>query len=99
MEKTMSPENILNSAIEGIKSGMNSVENKYDSHIREKAIEEVNKKIAEKGLEINQIENDPDWSNDGNKIDIIYLKQIEDQIFNLYVEEDEGEQIKQSVGQ
>lgn len=54
----MSPENILNSAIEGIKSGMNSVENKYDSHIREKAIEEVNKKIAEKGLEINQIEND-----------------------------------------
>ena len=58
MEKTMSPENILNSAIEGIKSGMNSVENKYDSHIREKAIEEVNKKIAEKGLEINQIEND-----------------------------------------
>lgn len=46
-----------------------------------------------------QIENDSDWSNDGNKIDIIYLKQIEDQIFNLYVEEDEGEQIKQSVGQ
>ena len=27
------------------------------------------------------------------------LKQIEDEIFNLYVEEDEGEQIKQSVGQ
>ena len=26
------------------------------------------------------------------------LKQIEDEIFNLYVEEDEGEQIKQSVG-
>ena len=46
-----------------------------------------------------QIENDPDWSNDGNKTDIVYLKQIEDEIFNLYVEEDEGEQIKQSVGQ
>ena len=27
------------------------------------------------------------------------LKQIENEIFNLYVEEDEGEQIKQSVGQ
>lgn len=27
------------------------------------------------------------------------LKQIEDEIFNLYVEEDEREQIKQSVGQ
>ena len=27
------------------------------------------------------------------------LKQIEDEIFNLYVKEDEGEQIKQSVGQ
>lgn len=26
------------------------------------------------------------------------LKQIENEIFNLYVEEDEGEQIKQSVG-
>ena len=37
-----------------------------------------------------QIENDSDWSNDGNKIDIIYLKQIEDEIFNLYVKEDEG---------
>ena len=46
-----------------------------------------------------QIENDSDWSNDGNKIDIIYLKQIEDEIFNLYVKEDEGEQIKQSIGQ
>lgn len=46
-----------------------------------------------------QIKNDSDWSNDGNKTDIIYLKQIEDQIFNLYVEEDEGEQVKQSVGQ
>ena len=46
-----------------------------------------------------QIENDPDWANDGNKIDIIHIKQIENEIFNLYVEEDEGEQIKQSVGQ
>ena len=27
------------------------------------------------------------------------LKQIENEIFNLYVEEDEGKQIKQSVGQ
>ena len=27
------------------------------------------------------------------------LKQIENEIFNLYVEEDEGEQIKQSIGQ
>ena len=46
-----------------------------------------------------QIENDPDWANDGNKRDIIHIKQIENEIFNLYVEEDEGEQIKQSVGQ
>ncbi len=54
----MSPENILNNAIEGIKSGINNIENKYDTHIREKAMEEVNKKIVEKGLDINQIEND-----------------------------------------
>ena len=47
MEKTMSTENILNSAIEGIKSGMNSVENKYDSHIREKAIKEVSSATAQ----------------------------------------------------
>jgi 2-keto-3-deoxy-6-phosphogluconate aldolase len=49
----MRPEDILNNAIESIKSGIDTVENSYESHIREKAIKEVNKKIEEKGLVIN----------------------------------------------
>ena len=38
----MRPENILNNAIASIKSGIDTVENKYDEHIKEKAVEEVN---------------------------------------------------------
>jgi lysozyme family protein len=45
----------LEEAINSIKNGFNSVGDKYDSHIREKAIERVNEKIEEKGLNINQI--------------------------------------------
>ncbi|WP_193311137.1 hypothetical protein [Poseidonibacter ostreae] len=41
-------QNKLDEAIKSIKNGLNSVENKYDSHIREKAIEEVNKNIIYK---------------------------------------------------
>lgn len=46
-----------------------------------------------------EIDYDPDWSNDQTKIDIVYLKQIEDEIFNLYIEDDknEGEQIKHFI--
>ena len=54
----MRPEDILNSAIESIKSGIDKVDNTYESHIREKAIKEVNKKIEEKGLNVEQILND-----------------------------------------
>ena len=54
----MSPENILDDAIKSIKGGVETVSSKYDEHIREKAIEKVNEKIKEKGLEVNQIEDD-----------------------------------------
>ena len=54
----MRPEDILNNAIESIKSGIGKVDDTYESHIREKAINEVNKKIEEKGLNIEQIQND-----------------------------------------
>ena len=54
----MRPEDILNSAIESIKSGIDKVDNTYESHIREKAIKEVNEKIEEKGLSVEEIQND-----------------------------------------
>ena len=54
----MRPEDILNSAIESIKSGIDKVDNTYESHIREKAIKEVNEKIEEKNIDIEQIAND-----------------------------------------
>ena len=54
----MRPEDILNNAIESIKSGIDKVDDTYESHIREKAIKEVNKKIEEKGLNIEQIQKD-----------------------------------------
>jgi hypothetical protein len=54
----MRPEDILNNAIESIKSGIDKVDNTYESHVREKAIKEVNKKIEEKGLSVEQIQND-----------------------------------------
>ena len=54
----MRPEDILNNAIESIKSGIDKVDDTYESHIREKAIKEVNKKIEEKGLNVEQIQND-----------------------------------------
>lgn len=54
----MNTKNKLDQAIESIKNGIDTVGDKYDSHIREKAVEEVNKKIEEKGLSIDQIEED-----------------------------------------
>lgn len=54
----MRPEDILNNAIESIKSGIDKVDDTYESHIREKAIKEVNKRIEEKGLNVEQIQND-----------------------------------------
>ena len=54
----MRPEDLLNNAIESIKNGIDKVDNTYESHIREKAIKEVNKKIEEKGLNIEQIQKD-----------------------------------------
>lgn len=54
----MRPEDILNNAIESIKSGIDKVDDTYESHIREKAIKEVNAKIEEKGLNVEQIQND-----------------------------------------
>ena len=54
----MSPENLLDDAIKSLKNGVGTVGSKYDEHIREKAIEKVNKKIEDKGLDISQIEDD-----------------------------------------
>ena len=54
----MRPEDILNSAIESIKNGIDKVDNTYESHIREKAIKEVNEKIKEKNIDIEQIAQD-----------------------------------------
>ena len=54
----MSPNKILDDTISSIKDGLNTVENKYDSHIKEKAVEKVNEKLIEKGLNVDQIEQD-----------------------------------------
>lgn len=54
----MNSKNILDDTIDSIKSGMDTVSQKYDNHIREKAVENVNKKIEEKGLSLEQIEDD-----------------------------------------
>ena len=54
----MSLNKILDDTISSIKDGLNTVENKYDSHIKEKAIEKVNEKLTEKGLNVDQIEQD-----------------------------------------
>ena len=54
----MNPKKMLDDAIESIKNGIDTVGDKYDCHVREKAVEEVNKKIEEKGLSIDQIEED-----------------------------------------
>ncbi len=49
---------ILSSAIEAIKNTKDKVVDSYDGHIREKAIEDVNEKIREKGLDISSIAQD-----------------------------------------
>ena len=50
------------------------------------------------GLELT-IESSSEYDKTILNEELYNLKQIENEIFNLYVEEDEGEQIKQSVGQ
>ena len=54
----MRPEDILNNAIESIKNGIDKVDDTYESHIREKAINEVNETIEKKGLNIEDIAQD-----------------------------------------
>lgn len=46
----MNSKNILDDTIDSIKSGMDTVSQKYDNHIREKAVENVNKKNRRKRL-------------------------------------------------
>lgn len=54
----MSSEKLLDDAINSLKDGVNTVSNKYEEHIRENAIEKVNSKITEKGLKVEEIEDD-----------------------------------------
>jgi hypothetical protein len=51
-------EKMIDTTIKIIKDVPSDISDKYESHIREKAIEDVNKKIEEKGLKVEQIEND-----------------------------------------
>lgn len=55
---TMNQKNMIDETVDNIKNGFESISNKYDAHIREKAVELVNEKIKEKGLEVDQIEQD-----------------------------------------
>jgi hypothetical protein len=50
--------NFLDKTIDSIQNGLDTVSNKYESHIREKAIELVNNKIEDKGIDIEQIKVD-----------------------------------------
>lgn len=54
----MDPKNILDETIDSIKNGIDTIGDKYDAHIREKAVEQVNEKIKEKGVDIEKIEED-----------------------------------------
>lgn len=54
----MNPKNILDETISTISNGVEKIGSKYDNHIKEKAIEKVNEKIEEKGLDIETIEAD-----------------------------------------
>lgn len=54
----MNPNTLLDEAIASIKNNLNSVSNKYEQHIREKAVEEVNKKIDSKNIKLEQIDQD-----------------------------------------
>ena len=54
----MNPQSLLYETIEQIKNGVDSVSDKYDTHIKEKAVEQVNETIDNKGLKVEQIEQD-----------------------------------------
>ena len=47
---------IFDGAVESVENSANAVGDKYESHIREKAIERVNQKIEETGLSVDDIE-------------------------------------------
>lgn len=51
-------EKMIDTTIKTIKDVPSNISDKYESHIREKAIEEVNKKIEEKNIDIEQIARD-----------------------------------------
>lgn len=51
----MKTKNMIDDTIESIKSGIESIGNSYESFVREKAIEEVNQRIEERGIEIEDI--------------------------------------------
>ena len=57
-EYKMNAQNLLDETIEQIKNGVDSVSDKYDTHIKEKAVEQVNETIDNKGLKVEQIEQD-----------------------------------------
>lgn len=49
---------LLDDAISSVKSGTERVFSMYDDHVRGKAIKEVNEKIKEKGIDLEQIATD-----------------------------------------
>ena len=54
----MNNKDLLDKTINEIKNSINTVGDKYDNHIKEKARKEVDKKIKEKGIDIDQIDSD-----------------------------------------
>ena len=54
----MDPRNLLDETINQIKNSVETVTDKYDNHIRKKAVEKVNKTIDDKDLKVEQIESD-----------------------------------------
>lgn len=52
----MRPEDLLNESIDSIKKGIENVEDKYESHIRDKATKIVEDKLEDKGLNKDDID-------------------------------------------
>ncbi|MDD2653069.1 MAG: hypothetical protein PHX44_08480 [Sulfurimonas sp.] len=52
----MKTKNILDNTVDSIKKGADTISEKYETHIRQKAVERVNKMIQDKGLSLEQIE-------------------------------------------
>jgi TRAP-type C4-dicarboxylate transport system substrate-binding protein len=49
---------LIDNAIESLQDGVDTISDKYNAHVREQAIEKVNEKIAENGIEIEQIKDE-----------------------------------------